>query len=483
MIGWPAWLGYAFVIFAGSLTVLTEPVRVVLWLRRRRAARSAAAPAAAIPVPEPAGGPPLPPPSHEPTDERSDIDRRLFLNRVLAGGVLVAAAAITGVAARTAVAGPSWVRTATIRIRNLPAQAEGMRIALVSDLHLGSITGRDFCQQVVDLVNAQRPDLVCIAGDLTDGQADELLDAVQPITQLRAPDGVFFVTGNHEFYFDPDGWLAALPTMGLRVLANEGAQVRGMLVAGVHDIQGARIGRGPDMDAALAGRVDGQPVIMISHSPSLVSDAADRGVDLMVAGHTHGGQFIPGKWIVALTTPALSGWYEFGGHAALRVQRRGLLGTHRAPRRGPRHHDAHAAAGLTRAIDSAIDLPFSVLNRPAEDGKGQVDGQDQVFGKTCGRVTDPGPPVRFCIASSTVSHTSPNAASCSSDSGSKMTERTVSAWLGATSMRRSQPSSVSVAICPRRSPGDGLRCTQPASSSRATACDTRDCEDHTTRAS
>ncbi len=315
VIGWPGWLGYAFVIFAGSLSVLTEPVRFVLWLRRRRAVPAAERVAAAdvpSPVLEPAGGPvPADPAPPTPGAVRA-IDRRLFLNRVLAGGVLVGAAAITAVAAGTAIAGPSWVRTATIRIRNLPPQAEGMRVALVSDLHLGSITGRDFCRQVVDLVNAQHPDMICVAGDLTDGQADELLDAVRPLADLRAPDGVFFATGNHEFYFDPDGWLAALPTLGMRVLANEGVDVRGVLVTGVHDIQGAPTGRGPDMDAALVGRAAGQPVIMISHSPSLVYDAADRGVDLMVSGHTHGGQFIPGKWIIGLTTPALSGHYEFG---------------------------------------------------------------------------------------------------------------------------------------------------------------------------
>ncbi len=324
VIGWPGWLGYAFVIFAGSLTVLTEPVRFVVWLRRRRATPAVAHAeteiAAEVPaaVSRPAGGPvtaggPVPAdPVPDPTGAPPTIDRRLFLNRVLAGGVVVGAAAITAVAAGTAIAGPSWVRTATIRIRNLPPDADGMRVALVSDLHLGSITGREFCRQVVDLVNAQRPDMVLLAGDLTDGRADELLDAVRPLADLRAPDGVFFATGNHEFYFDPDGWLATLPTLGMRVLANEGVDVRGLLVAGVHDIQGAPTGRGPDMDAALAGRADGQPVIMISHSPSLVHDAADRGVELMVSGHTHGGQFIPGKWIIGLTTPALSGRYDFG---------------------------------------------------------------------------------------------------------------------------------------------------------------------------
>ena len=175
-----------------------------------------------------------------------------------------------------------------------------------------------------------------LAGDLTDGQADELLDAVQPLAELRAPDGVFFVTGNHEFYFDPDGWLAASADAGHRACwRTRACRCAECWLAGVHDIPGARSGLGPDMDAALAGRADGQPVIMISHSPSLVNDAADRGVDLMVAGHTHGGQFIPGEVDRRADHARVVGLVRVRADAALRHERRGLLGTHRAPRRGP----------------------------------------------------------------------------------------------------------------------------------------------------
>jgi predicted MPP superfamily phosphohydrolase len=170
----------------------------------------------------------------------------------------------------------------------------------------------DFCRGVVELVNSQQPDIVLLVGDLTDGTAAELGADLRPLADLRSPEGTYFVTGNHEFYFDPDGWLALIPQLGIRVLANEGVNVRGLLLAGVHDIYGKPTGRGPDMDAALQTRVDGQPVLMMSHSPNLVYDAADRGVDLMVSGHTHGGQFYPAKWLVQATSAALSGLYRFG---------------------------------------------------------------------------------------------------------------------------------------------------------------------------
>jgi predicted MPP superfamily phosphohydrolase len=323
VIGWPGWLCYAFVVFLAVATLLTEPVRLFWWWRRRHATPALDPSAAAVNAgPSNAGslnagssnagpsnaGPSITGRSHA---EPQSPERRLFLRRCLAGGIGVAAVIATGFGARTAVGDPN-VRRQRIAIVGLPPQAAGMRIALVSDLHLGSINSVDFCRGVVELVNSQQPDIVLLVGDLTDGTAAELGADLRPLADLRSPEGTYFVTGNHEFYFDPDGWLALIPQLGIRVLANEGVNVRGLLLAGVHDIYGKPTGRGPDMDAALQTRVDGQPVLMMSHSPNLVYDAADRGVDLMVSGHTHGGQFYPAKWLVQATSAALSGLYRFG---------------------------------------------------------------------------------------------------------------------------------------------------------------------------
>lgn len=313
VIAWPGWLGYGLMIFLVTATVLTEPVRIFWWFQRRRRAA-----AQAVPVTAPAG-PPVTAAADRPdvggtADGTADAtrpapDRRLFLQRALAVGIGGVAALTTGIAARSAVGGTN-VRTATIAIPGLPAEAVGMRIALISDLHLGSVLGRDFCRSVVDLVNAQQPDAVLLVGDLTDGNVSELGEDLRPLSDLRPTEGTFFVTGNHEFYFDPDGWLDFIPQLGIRVLANEGVQLRGMLLAGVQDIAGRPSGRGPDMDAALATRLPGQPVIMMSHQPNLVYDAIDRNVQLMVSGHTHGGQFYPGAIVIAATNPALSGLHQ-----------------------------------------------------------------------------------------------------------------------------------------------------------------------------
>ncbi|MET0965012.1 MAG: metallophosphoesterase [Nakamurella sp.] len=305
VLGWPGWLAYGFVIFLVTATLLTEPIRVYWWWRRRRAAR-------AVDTDQSDHQPPSP-------------ERRLFLRRMLAAGIGVSAAAVTGIAARSAVGGPA-VRNVSITIPGLPSTAAQMRIALVSDLHLGSISTGEFCRAVVDLVNAQQPDLVLLIGDLTDGTVAELGEDLRPLADLRAAEGVFFVTGNHEFYFDPDGWLDFIPQLGISVLANQGAPVRGLWLAGVHDIAGRPSGRGPDMDAALAGRAADQPAIMMSHSPNLVYDAVDRQVDLMVSGHTHGGQFYPAAWIIAATAPVLSGLASFGSTQAFVTNGAGFWG-------------------------------------------------------------------------------------------------------------------------------------------------------------
>jgi predicted MPP superfamily phosphohydrolase len=305
VLGWPGWLAYGFVIFLVTATVLTEPIRIYWWWRRRRAVQAPATQLSDNPLPSP--------------------ERRLFLRQMLAAGIGVSAAAVTGIAARSAVGGPA-VRNVSITIPGLPSTAAQMRIALVSDLHLGSISTGAFCRAVVDLVNAQQPDLILLIGDLTDGTVAELGEDLRPLADLRAAEGVFFVTGNHEFYFDPDGWLDFIPQLGISVLANQGVPVRGLWLAGVHDIAGRPSGRGPDMDAALAGRAADQPAIMMSHSPNLVYDAVDRQVDLMVSGHTHGGQFYPAAWIIAATAPVLSGLASFGSTQAFVTNGAGFWG-------------------------------------------------------------------------------------------------------------------------------------------------------------
>ncbi|MBN2358134.1 MAG: metallophosphoesterase, partial [Deltaproteobacteria bacterium] len=171
------------------------------------------------------------------------------------------------------------------------------------------------------------PDLVVITGDLADGTAARLADEVAPISALRARRGVYFVTGNHEYFADLDGWLELLPSLGVRVLMNErvaidGASGAGIDLIGVPDPTARRFSHGPapDLDAALAGRDPRRPAILLAHQPREFDAAAARGIALTIAGHTHGGQIWPFGVFVERTTKYLAGLYRQGA-AQLYVSR------------------------------------------------------------------------------------------------------------------------------------------------------------------
>ena len=243
---------------------------------------------------------------NDPVAAPQSPDRRLFLQRALAVGIGGVSLLTTGFAARSAVGGTN-VRRVAIAIPGLPPEAVGMRIALVSDLHLGSVMGRDFCRSVVDLVNAEQPDAVLLVGDLTDGTVVELGDDLRPLSELRSVEGTFFVTGNHEFYFDPDGWLAFIPQLGITVLEKKASRSAACCWPVCRTSRADRAVAVPTWTPHCRPALPGQPVIMMSHQPNLVYDAIDRDVQLMVSGHTHGGQFYPAAFVTAVANPALTG--------------------------------------------------------------------------------------------------------------------------------------------------------------------------------
>jgi hypothetical protein len=186
---------------------------------------------------------------------------------------------------------------------------------------VGSVLGRRFVERVVERTNALRPDLVAIVGDLVDGTPATIGLAVEPLSRLRAPYGVFFVTGNHEYYSGVEEWLAHLPRLGLRVLANERVEVGDRSpggarfdLAGVNDWHAGRFGeeRGPDLGRALAGRSLDRALVLLAHQPAQIEEASRAGVGLQLSGHTHGGQMWPFGAMVGLQQPYVSGLHRHG---------------------------------------------------------------------------------------------------------------------------------------------------------------------------
>jgi predicted MPP superfamily phosphohydrolase len=198
---------------------------------------------------------------------------------------------------------------------DLPAEFDGTRVALVSDLHAGAVRSASFTRGVVDLVNAENPDLVVIAGDLEDGAAARYGDEVAPLTELAAPLGVFAVTGNHEMYSDTANWVRLFRSLGLTVLENESAQLTRdgatITLAGVHDREGEDEWA-PDYDAALAGSDAAGYLLFLAHQPLQAEQVQGRGVDLQLSGHTHGGQMWPLNYLVTLQQPMNDGLQDVG---------------------------------------------------------------------------------------------------------------------------------------------------------------------------
>ncbi|UYP17289.1 metallophosphoesterase [Rhodococcus sp. Z13] len=206
--------------------------------------------------------------------------------------------------------------TVPVALDDLPAGFDGLRIALVTDLHVGPARGADFVRQVVEQVNAQQPDLIVLGGDLADGTVELVGSDLEPLRDLQAPLGVFGVSGNHEYYSDDaESWLDHWETLGVRTLRNEHVVLeRGgdvVALAGVHDYT-ATDPHHPDMPAALDGIAAGTPVILAAHQPRHVDEARELGVDLQLSGHTHGGQMWPLRPFVALANPTVTGLDRFG---------------------------------------------------------------------------------------------------------------------------------------------------------------------------
>jgi len=226
--------------------------------------------------------------------------------------VLALLAAATGfLSARL---GPRTVRL-EIPIADLPAEANGLTIAHLSDVHLGTILGPSFLERLIEKTDKLEPDVVVITGDLVDGDAGVVEEMVPLLSTLRAPGGVFAVLGNHEYYAGRERSRALLANAGFVVLDNHAHElVPGLYVAGTPDGRGSAQTGQPEADlaAALDGLDDDAAVVLLQHAPENERHAAESGVDVMLNGHTHGGQLWPFHYLVRKAYPNYAGVYRVG---------------------------------------------------------------------------------------------------------------------------------------------------------------------------
>ena len=211
------------------------------------------------------------------------------------------------------------VKPVQVPIAGLPAALEGFSIAQISDLHVGPTIRRPQMEALVAAVNALEPDVVAITGDLVDGSVAQLREHVAPLAGLRARHGVYFVTGNHEYYAGAHAWIAEVRRLGIRVLLNEHAVIErsgaALVLAGVPDYMAHHFDAGHQSDPVAALR--GAPAaagarVLLAHQPRSAAAAAEAGFDLQLSGHTHGGQFLPWGFFVRFQQPFTFGLHRVG---------------------------------------------------------------------------------------------------------------------------------------------------------------------------
>lgn len=295
-----SWIAYPLLGFLSSLfflliirDIILLLTRGVAWLRGRSAKRS--------------------------KDEKEvDHSRRAHLVQMTNIGVVGVAAAVTSYGIFEARRKPGIVEV-TVPIARLPKEFVGFRIVQLSDLHAGLTIGREWIETVAQETMALRPDMIAFTGDLVDGSVAQLRNDVAPMGELRAPYGKFFITGNHEYYSGVDEWMAHAGRLGYDVLMNEHRIVEKngarLVLGGVTDFTGGQHSAAHRSDPAATFR-DAPPElvrIFLAHQPKTLRQTDGVDFDLMLSGHTHGGQFFPWNLATAMDQPYLSGLHRPNG--------------------------------------------------------------------------------------------------------------------------------------------------------------------------
>lgn len=220
------------------------------------------------------------------------------------------------------------VRRVEVALERLGAGLDGLKVVLLTDTHYGPINRARWSAGVTEVVNTLDADIVCHTGDIADGTPGQRHEQAAPLGDIRARLARTYVTGNHEYFGEAQGWLDHMQGLGWQPLHNrhvvierDGAR---LVVAGVDDRTAAgsgNPGHRADHAAALAGADPDAPVLLLAHQPKQIDGAVAHGVDLQISGHTHGGQIWPFHWLVRTDQPALQGLTRHGGRTQLYTSR------------------------------------------------------------------------------------------------------------------------------------------------------------------
>jgi predicted MPP superfamily phosphohydrolase len=220
------------------------------------------------------------------------------------------------------------VRRLDVQLPRLGPGLDGMRVVLITDTHYGPLDRARWSARVCETVNALEADLVCHTGDIADGTAERRRAQAAPLGTVRATRARVYVTGNHEYYSEAQGWIDLMDELGWEPLRNRHLLLeRGgdtLVVAGVDDVtaeSSGLTGHGADLARALTGADPHLPVLLLAHQPKFIDLAAAAGIDLQLSGHTHGGQIWPFHHLVRIDQPALADLSHHGSRTLLYTSR------------------------------------------------------------------------------------------------------------------------------------------------------------------
>jgi predicted MPP superfamily phosphohydrolase len=211
------------------------------------------------------------------------------------------------------------VKDIEISIRHLPPQFDGYTMLQLTDLHISRLFDAPWTQAVVNDAMGLKADLIVVTGDLIDGSISSRRQDVEALRQLSAPDGVWFIPGNHEYFFEYEAWMRYFTAMGMQPLQNSHTLITrdgaSFVLAGVTDLSAPKAGfPAPDLKQALAGAPANAPIILLDHQPRNARVSASQGVSLQLSGHTHGGMILGVHRLLALANAGfVSGLYDVDG--------------------------------------------------------------------------------------------------------------------------------------------------------------------------
>lgn len=205
---------------------------------------------------------------------------------------------------------PPLLKEVEVFIKDFPF--DGFTIVQLSDVHVGNTLRRPFVERLVQRVNALSPDLVAITGDLVDKEVDLVAEDLAPLADLHSVHGTYFSFGNHEYFHGPDAIAAHLETLGITVLEDRTVRIgkgRNFFnLTGLRDWVGHRMKtKIPNPQEAFKEIDATRPTIALAHQPVQVTSFESYPVDLVLSGHTHGGQIFPFGFLVRLAQPYLAG--------------------------------------------------------------------------------------------------------------------------------------------------------------------------------